>query len=65
MKYQIIMNEQDIIQRIADSWDVTEDCVTLKHCKETVGYGYSEEEVDRVEVTITFPDRSAKNETKT
>lgn len=29
--------------------------VSISHYKETVGYGYSEEEIDRVEVTVNLP----------
>lgn len=55
MKNQVILSESDIIQTIANSFSVDKKDVDFRHYKETIGYGYSEEEIDRVEVTVTLP----------
>lgn len=55
MKKQVILSEQDIIQSIANSFSVDTKDVSLRHRKELSGYGNSEEEIDRVEVTVTLP----------
>lgn len=55
MKNQVILSESDIIQTIANSFSVDKKYVDFRHYKETIGYGYSKEEIDRVEVTVTLP----------
>lgn len=55
MKNQVILSESDIIQTIANSFSVDKKDVVFRHYKETIGYGYSKEEIDRVEVTVTLP----------
>lgn len=55
MKNQVILSESDIVQTIANSFCVDKKDVDFRHYKETIGYGYSEEEIDRVEVTVTLP----------
>ena len=55
MKKQVIMTEADILQTIANSFDTDVKNVNIRHYKETVGYGLSEKEIDRVEVTVNLP----------
>lgn len=55
MKNQVVLSESDIIQTIANSFSVDKKDVDFRHYKETIGYGYSKEEIDRVEVTVTLP----------
>jgi len=55
MKKQVIMTEDDILQTIANSFSTDVKNVSIRHFKETVGYGYSEEDIDRVEVTVDLP----------
>lgn len=55
MKNKVILSESDIIQTIANSFSVDKKDVGFRHYKETIGYGYSKEEIDRVEVTVTLP----------
>lgn len=55
MKKQVIMTEADILQTIANSFSTDVENVSIRHYKETIGYGYSEEDIDRVEVTVDLP----------
>ena len=55
MKKQVIMTEADILQTIANSFSTDVKNVSIRHYKETIGYGYSEEDIDRVEVTVDLP----------
>ena len=55
MKKQVILQESDIIQTIANSFSVDTKDVMIRHYKETIGYGYSEKDVDRVEITVNLP----------
>lgn len=55
MEKQVILSEKDIILAVANSFSVDTKNVSLRHFKESIGYGYSEEEVDRVEVTVKLP----------
>lgn len=55
MKKQVIMTEDDILQTIANSFSTDVKNVSIRHFNETVGYGYSEEDIDRVEVTVDLP----------
>ena len=55
MKKQVILQENDIVQTIANSFSVDTKDVMLRHYKETIGYGYSEKDVDRVEITVNLP----------
>ena len=55
MEHQMILKESDIIQTVANSFSVDKSKVILRHFKETIGYGYSEEDVDRVEITVNLP----------
>ena len=54
MENQVILSESDIVKTIANSFGVDKKDVDFRHYKETIGYGYSEEEIDRVKVTVTF-----------
>ena len=55
MKKQVILQESDIVQTIANSFSVDTKDIMLRHYKETIGYGYSEKDVDRVEITVNLP----------
>ena len=55
MKKQVIMTETDILQTIANSFGTDVQNVSIRHYKETVGQGYSSEEIDRVEITVNLP----------
>ena len=55
MKKQIVLNEDDIRQTIANSFDTDKDKVTIEHQMETEGYGLSEHLVPVFTVTIEVP----------
>ena len=61
MKKQVILSESDIIQTVANSFSVDKNSVSLQHYKDTIGYGYSEETIDRVEITINLPVNEKEN----
>ena len=55
MKKQVILEEADILQAIAERFGVNKNEVNLRHFRETIGQGYSEEDIDRVEITVNLP----------
>ena len=56
MNTQVKLSEVDIVDVLARHYYVDKSQVSLRHFKETIGYGYSAAEVDRVEVTVNIPE---------
>ena len=55
MKKQIVLNEDDIRQTIANSFNVDKDKVTIEHHMEMEGQGMGEHLVPVFKVTVEVP----------
>lgn len=55
MKKQVILSDEDIVQTIANSFNVDKAKVTLETYKDTVGYGQNEKTIYRTRATVEVP----------
>ena len=55
MKKQVILSDEDIVQTIANSFNVDKAKVTLETYKDTIGYGQNEKTIYRTRATVEVP----------
>lgn len=55
MKKQVILSDEDIVQTIANSFNVDKAKVKLETYKDTAGYGQNEKTIYRTRATVEVP----------
>ena len=55
MKKQVLLTDEDILQTIANSFNVSKDAVRLETYKDTVGCGQGERDIFRTRATVELP----------
>ena len=55
MKKAVMLNDEDILQTIANSFNVDKAKVTLETYKDTVGYGQNERTIYKTRAIVELP----------